>query len=216
VVPTGSGNDFAKTLGIGSEQTALLAWRQFCADEKNVREIDLGVIQSARGEEIFFCCVAGLGMDTDANTRANHMPASLKRAGGYLLAALQALAAFKPVEISIMSELREIRREAFFIAVGNAHRYDGGMKITPRDKRDDGLLDICLVNKMNKLKLLCWMPTIFFGEHLRLKEVEYFQTARLRIETGRELELYADGEYACQTPVAIRLLTRALRVIVPL
>ena len=54
VVPTGSGNDFAKTLGIGSEQTALLAWRQFCADEKNVREIDLGVIQSARGEEIFF------------------------------------------------------------------------------------------------------------------------------------------------------------------
>jgi diacylglycerol kinase family enzyme len=99
VVPTGSGNDFAKTLGIGSEQTALLAWRQFCADEKNVREIDLGVIQSARGEEIFFYCVAGLGMDTDANTRANHMPASLKHAGGYLLAALQALAAFKPVEI---------------------------------------------------------------------------------------------------------------------
>lgn len=68
-----------------------------------------------------------------------------------------------------MSEQREMRREAFFIAVGNAHRYGGGMKITPRAKPDDGLLNICLVNKMNKLKLLCWMPRIFFGEHLRLK-----------------------------------------------
>jgi diacylglycerol kinase family enzyme len=63
--------------------------------------------------------------------------------------------------------------------------------------------------------LLCWMPTIFFGAHLRLKQVEYFQVTQLRIETGRELELYADGEYACQTPVEIRLLPRALRVIVP-
>jgi diacylglycerol kinase (ATP) len=143
------------------------------------------------------------------------MPVKLKRAGGYLLAALQALVAFKPVGMSIRSEQREIRREAFLIAVGNAHRYGGGMKITPRAKVDDGLLDICLVNKMNKLKLLCWLPTIFFGAHLRLKHVEYFQAAQLRIETGRELELYADGEYACQTPVEIRLLPRALRVIVP-
>jgi diacylglycerol kinase (ATP) len=69
---------------------------------------------------------------------------------------------------------------------------------------------------MNKLKLLCWMPTIFFGAHLRLKQVEYSQAAQVRIETGRELELYADGEYACQTPVEIRLLPRALRVIVPI
>jgi diacylglycerol kinase (ATP) len=215
VVSTGSGNDFAKTLGIGSEQIALLAWQQFCADGKNVREIDLGVIRPASGEEIFFCCVAGVGMDADANARANHMPGSLKRAGGYLLAALQALVAFKPVEMSVTSEQREIRREAFFIAVGNAHRYGGGMKITPRARPADGLLDICMVNKMNKLKLLCWMPTIFFGEHLRLKEVEYFQAAQLRIETGRDLELYADGEYACQTPVEIRLLPQVLRVIVP-
>jgi diacylglycerol kinase family enzyme len=154
-------------------------------------------------------------MDAEANARANRMPQWLKSTGGYVLAALQSLVAFKPVEMSVKTSQREIRRPAFFAAVGNAHRYGGGMKVTPRALPDDGLLDICVVSKLNKLKLLCWVPTIFFGGHLRLKQVEYFQAEQVRIETARELELYADGDFACKTPVEIGVVRRALRVIVP-
>jgi diacylglycerol kinase (ATP) len=214
VVPAGSGNDFAKSMGIRSVEIALRAWQQFCADDSNVREIDLGVIR-AGGQEILFCCVAGVGMDAEANARANRMPQWLKGRGGYLLAALQSLVAFKPVEMSVKTAQREIQRPAFFVAVGNAHRYGGGMKVTPRALPDDGLLDICVVSKLNKLKLLCWVPTIFFGGHLRLKQVEYFQAELVRIETERELELYADGDFACKTPIEIGVIRRALRVIVP-
>jgi diacylglycerol kinase (ATP) len=214
VVPTGSGNDFAKTLGIRNVATALQAWQQFCAEGKNVKEIDLGVIR-AGGQETFFCCVAGIGMDAEANARANRMPPSLKSRGGYVVAALQSLIAFKPAEMTISVEGREIRRSAFFIAVGNASSYGGGMKVTPQAALDDGLLDVCLVNQMNKLKLLCWVPTIFFGEHLRLKQVEYFKASQITIETDRKLDLYADGDYAAQTPVEIGLIRRGLRVIVP-
>jgi diacylglycerol kinase (ATP) len=214
VVPTGSGNDFAKALGIRSVDIALRAWRQFCAEGKNVREIDLGVIR-AGGQETLFCCVAGVGMDAEANARANRMPPWLKSRGGYVLAALQSLIAFKPAEMSIMTEGREIRRSAFFIAVGNALSYGGGMKVTPQATLDDGLLDICLVNKMNKLKLLCWVPTIFFGQHLRLKQVEYLQATEITIDADRKLDLYADGDYAGQTPVKIGLIQQGLRVIVP-
>jgi len=222
VVPAGSGNDFAKALGIRSVETALRAWQRFCTDGSNVREIDLGIIRpcgaTARkvGDgEILFCCVAGVGMDAEANARANRMPQWLKGRGGYVLAALQSLAAFKPVEMSVKTAQREIRGPAFFAAVGNAHRYGGGMKVTPLALPDDGLLDICVVSKLNKLKLLCWVPTIFFGGHLRLKQVEYFQAERVRIETARELELYADGDFACKTPVEIGVVRRALPVIVP-
>jgi diacylglycerol kinase (ATP) len=219
VVPTGSGNDFAKALGIRSVATALQAWQQFCAqgkkgEAKNVNEIDLGVIRSG-GQETFFCCVAGLGMDADANARANRMPPWLKSRGGYVLAALQSLIAFKPAEMTISAEGREIRRSAFFIAMGNARSYGGGMKVTPQATLDDGLLDVCLVNRMNKLKLLCWVPTIFFGEHLRLKQVEYFKTSQITINTELKLDIYADGDCAGQTPVQIGLIPRGLRVIVP-
>jgi diacylglycerol kinase (ATP) len=214
VIPTGSGNDFAKALGIRKVDTALRAWKQFCSNGKNVREIDLGVIR-AGGQETLFCCVAGVGMDAEANARANRMPTWLKGRGGYVLAALQSLIAFKPAEMNITVGGREIRRSAFFIAVGNAQSYGGGMKVTPKAAIDDGLLDICLVSKMNKFKLMCWVPTIFFGEHLRLRQVEYSQAKQIRIEAERELELYADGEFAERTPVEIGILPRALRVIVP-
>jgi diacylglycerol kinase (ATP) len=214
VVPAGSGNDFAKGLGIRSVDVALRAWCQFCAEGKNVKEIDLGVVR-ANGQEKLFCCVAGIGMDADANARANRMPQWLKGRGGYVLAALQSLIAFKPAEMNITAEGREIRRSAFFIAVGNALSYGGGMKVTPQATLDDGLLDICLVSKMNKLKLLCWVPTIFFGQHLRLKQVEYFQATQITIEAERKLDLYADGDYAGQTPVEIGLIRRGMRVIVP-
>jgi len=214
VVPTGSGNDFAKGLGIRSVEIALQAWQRFCADQKNVKEIDLGVIRSG-SQETLFCCVAGIGMDAEANARANRMPPWLKSRGGYVLAALQSLIAFKPAEMNITTEGREMRRSAFFIAVGNALSYGGGMKVTPHAMLDDGLLDVCLVSKMNKLKLLCWVPTIFFGQHLRLKEVEYFQAGQIRIGAERKLDLYADGEYAAQTPVEIGVIRRGMRVIVP-
>jgi diacylglycerol kinase (ATP) len=214
IVPKGSGNDFAKALGIRNEEAALGAWREFCATGKNVREIDLGIIVSGQAE-IPFCCVAGTGLDAVANARANRMPAWLRGSAGYLIAALQSLVLFQPAEFTVSSNGREIRRPGFFVAVGNAHRYGSGMKVVPRAALDDGLLDVCLVGKMSKLKLLCCLPTVFFGAHLGIKQVEYFQVPSVHIEADRPLEVYADGEYVCHTPLEIKLIPNALRVIVP-
>jgi len=214
VVPRGSGNDFAKALGIANEETALRAWREFCFSGKNLREIDLGIVKTGE-QETFFCCVVGAGLDSAANVRANQMPAWLRGSAGYFIAALQSLASFQPVEIAVVADAQEIRRSGFFVAVGNAHRYGRGMKVTPQAQLDDGLLDVCLVGKMSRLKLLFCLPTVFFGAHVRIKHVEYFQAPAVRIETGRPLEVYADGEYAGKTPIEISLLPRALKVIVP-
>jgi diacylglycerol kinase (ATP) len=214
VVPKGSGNDFAKTLGITSPRVALGAWKEFCKTGKNVREIDLGILQTDESE-VPFCCVAGAGLDSVANARANRMPSWLRGSAGYLVAALQSLPAFRPVSFSITAGQREIQRSGFLLAVGNAHRYGHGIKIAPRAVLDDGLLDVCVVGAMNKLKLLAAIPTVFFGAHLGIREVEYCQAAEIRIDSDPALEIYADGEFACSTPAAIRLLPRALRVIIP-
>ena len=214
VVPKGSGNDFAHALGIDNERAALRAWQQFCAGRRNIREIDLGLIRKDE-QEIPFCCVLGAGLDARANALANRMPSWLRRSAGYLIAAIQALLSFRPVEVQITTETRSKRQLALLIAVGNAHRYGGGIKIVPRAALDDGLLDVCVVGKISKLKVLFCLPIIYFGGHTRLKEVDYFQARTVRIEADQALELYADGELVSSTPVEISLVPRALRVIVP-
>jgi diacylglycerol kinase (ATP) len=220
VVPAGSGNDFAKALGIRNTATALTAWRQFCANARNVKEIDLGMVRSG-GEETLFCCVAGAGLDADANARANRMPMWMRSRGGYTLAALWSLARGRPAMITVRStepggtgtNVRE--GPAWLAAVGNAHRYGGGLKIVPQAAPDDGLLDVCLVAKMNKFKVLCVLPTVFWGGHVTIEEVEYFRTASLRLESDPALEVYADGEPVCRTPADFSVISRGLKVIIP-
>ena len=89
------------------------------------------------------------------------------------------------------------------------------MKIAPDAKIDDGQLDVCVVAGMNPFKLFCLFPTVYFGSHLSMSEVQYVQAGRVRVETEHPLDVYADGEYVCRTPVEIGIAKNTLRVIVP-
>jgi diacylglycerol kinase family enzyme len=87
------------------------------------------------------------------------------------------------------------------------------MKIAPRANMEDGQLDICIIGDISKLKLASVFPSVYFGSHLGIREVEYFPIERARVETETPLDVYADGEYVCRTPVEIGVAKCALRVI---
>jgi len=76
------------------------------------------------------------------------------------------------------------------------------------------LLDVCVVGEVSKSKLLSLFPTVYFGRHLGMKEVEYVQASGLKVETQTPVDVYADGEYVCRTPVEVRVARNALTVIV--
>ena len=98
-------------------------------------------------------------------------------------------------------------------AFANTSTYGGGMKIAPHAQMDDGHLDVCVIGRIDPFKLACMFPTGYFGRHLRIREVDYFQATRLRVETEAPLEIYADGEYVCRTPAAIGVHGGALRML---
>ena len=100
-------------------------------------------------------------------------------------------------------------------AFANTSTYGGGMKIAPYAQIDDGQLDVCVIGGVDPFKLACMFPTVYFGRHLRLREVSSFQAERLRAETEAPLDVYADGEYVCRTPVEVGVLRRALKVLTP-
>ena len=82
-----------------------------------------------------------------------------------------------------------------------------------RSVTDDGLLDVCIVGAMSRLRLATLLPTVFLGRHLGIPGVHYFQTATLGLQSATPLDLYADGEFIAQTPARITLLPGALQVI---
>jgi diacylglycerol kinase (ATP) len=89
------------------------------------------------------------------------------------------------------------------------------MKIAPHAKIDDGQLDVCVIRSIDPFKLVCTFPTVYFGRHLRIREVDYFQAPRLRVETETPLDIYADGEFVCRTPVEVAIQRNALKVLTP-
>jgi diacylglycerol kinase (ATP) len=219
VVPRGSGNDFARALGLQSIRDSQAAWRKFSSGNGNVRTIDLGVIapiSTHRAEAPiphYFCCIGGVGLDAEIAHRANQLPRWLRGRGGYVLSFLSALRKFAPSAMRISAA--RTTEPIMIAAFANTPSYGDGMKIAPRARLDDGLLDVCIVPRMNKLKLFCLFPSVYFGSHLRIPQVEYFQAEQLRLETEEPLDVYADGEYICRTPINVSVARAALRVIVP-
>jgi diacylglycerol kinase (ATP) len=239
VVPHGSGNDFARALQLRSVGDALAAWRQFASSQdsgkSNVRHIDLGVISALSSpggsagasapepDGRYFCCVGGVGLDVEVARRANQLPRALRRRGGYLLSLLPALFGFQPVAVKVQasrddpSSRSDTRHDgpAIVVAFANTPTYGGGIRIAPHARLDDGKLEICVVGAMAKARLLRLFPSVYSGRHVNVPEVKYFQADRLRIETERPRQVYADGEYVCPTPVEVTVERAALKVIVP-
>jgi YegS/Rv2252/BmrU family lipid kinase len=232
VVPAGSGNDFARALGLHRVRDALTAWRKFRDGSGNVRAIDLGVISvldagpsdSAKSPR-YFCCVAGVGLDGEVARRANQLPRWLRGDGGYVLSMAPAIFKFAPLPMKILASpepssghsdgwATRSDQPTLLAAFANTPLYGGGMKIAPQAKMDDGLLDVCIVGGVDPFKLFWMFPSVYTGRHLKIREVEYFQSTKVRVETEPPLDVYADGEYVCRTPIELSVHRAALNVVV--
>jgi diacylglycerol kinase (ATP) len=165
--------------------------------------------------------VAGVGLDSEVIRRANELPRWLRGHGGYALALAPAIFRFAALPLKIFTPdgaggwARRSDQPTILAAFANTSTYGGGMKIAPHARMDDGQLDVCVIGGVDPFKLACMFPTVYFGRHLRLREVSYFQAERLRAETEAPLDVYADGEYVCRTPVEVGVLRGALKVLTP-
>ena len=220
MVPRGSGNDFAHALGIREDRNSLAAWNRFLSTG-HARNIDLGIIAPLGDlsvEPRLFCNVAGAGLDADANRRANAMPRWLRGRGGYLLAVLGTIRSFSPQQFVIEAQQTGSRQQTIdepglMVAFANGPTYGGGLRIAPQADFADGRLDVCFVRQAGKARLLRLLPRVFSGRHVNLPEVEYFRALGLRLETEVPLDVYADGEFVCRTPVEVSVVVKGLRVI---
>ena len=219
IVPAGSGNDFARALKVRSSGEALRVWRDFESGKVEARAIDLGIIRPAGAPDRthYFCCVAGCGLDSAVARRANRMPRWLRSHGGYVLGLVPTIFQFPAFSLKLTQINGQHRHKTespiLLAAFANTQFYGDGMRVAPQADPTDGKLDVCRLHALSPFKLFCMFPTVYFGRHLWIRQVEYSQAERVCVETDTPFEIYADGEYVCETPVEIGIAHHALRVI---
>ncbi|MFF3121951.1 diacylglycerol kinase [Streptomyces sp. NPDC057908] len=210
VVAVGTGNDFARALGMPIRDPAA-AGRLAAEALKGgtVREIDLG-----RVGERWFGSVLASGFDSRVNDRGNRM----RWVGGrfkYDLAILAELAAFKPIPYRIGLDGGPVREiEATLIAVGNGSTYGGGMRICADAVMDDGLFDVTVVGDCSRTTLLKVFPRVYKGTHLSHPKVTVHRVSSIELAAAG-VTAYADGEQLGALPLTATCVPGAVRVLAP-
>jgi len=206
VVPTGSGNDFVRSLGLPTAPSAALDLAWSTAE----RSVDL----AACGER-YFLNAGGAGFDARVARAAHSMPSVLRfGAIPYVAGVLRELMHNTAHEFRIHLDDRTLQRRALMVVVANGAFYGGGMMICPDASRDDGLLDICVVGEVSRREVLRLLSAVFSGKHVGDPHVEFFRTRTVRIESAQPCELHLDGELAGTLPAEFRAVPSALRVLV--
>jgi diacylglycerol kinase (ATP) len=213
IVPSGTGNDLARGLGIPIGNTEAAIEMLLDRLHHSPRVIDAGRITTSDGRLTWFASVASAGFDAVVNERANLLRWPRGR-GRYNVALLRELAVLKPIGYRLVLDGVERRTRAMLVAAGNNVSLGGGMRLLPDAKLDDGLLDVVVVQPLSRIAFLRIFPRVFRGTHVTDPRVEITRVRRLRIEADGVVA-YADGERVGPLPVDIDVVPAALRVLAP-
>jgi YegS/Rv2252/BmrU family lipid kinase len=205
LLPIGTMNVFATELGLPTYDLEL-CWDIIQAD--TTRAVDL-----PKANQKFFVQLAGVGLDAQVVKETSNQ---LKRSFGpvsYLISAVQ-IAARKPPRLFIQSEDATID-EGSFVLVGNGRLYGGPFPFFKHAVIDDGLLDVIVFKRLGYLEIIKYLQDVIFSSDIRVPEIEYFQTRRLRVESEEAVPVELDGELVGNCPVEFSLSERSLRVLAP-
>jgi len=205
VLPMGTGNSFSRDLGLkrGEVREAL----ELIAGGAT-RKVDVGRCRTG-GRDLYYLNILGLGFVSDVTATA----AKLKLLGNasYTIGVVYRTAFLGTFRLELELDGNVIERDATFLEISNS-RFTADFLMAPEAKIDDGLLDVTLLGKISRRRLLRLFPSVFKGEHVQYPEVETFTARGIKVVSDQPKILSPDGELIGTTPAEVICLHRALDV----
>ncbi len=201
--PAGTANDFAHYFDIPTDIDGMLS----IALEDHYTEADLG-----KCNDRYFVNVAAIGSVIDVSQKTD---ATMKNALGivaYYLRGLSEVKSLKPVEVTISSPEYNFTENIFFMVVMNGNSAGGFRKLGVQSSINDGLLDVILFKDMNFMELLPLAINVIQGRHDENRNVIYFQTPSLTIESPVSISTDVDGEHGEPLPLHIEIIPKRLLI----
>ena len=211
IIPAGTGNDIARSLGIAIKDHDVVA-RGIAGSllAGRTRAIDLTCIEHG-SRQVWSLGVTSMGLDSAVNERANRT----RRFNGttrYVLALLAEMRSFRTYEYVVTVDGEPMDGPATLIAIGNGSSYGGGMQICPTASMTDGILDITWVDRASRTTILRVFPRIFSGSHVKHPAVRVLQGRTITVQSKGPV-VYADGERVGDLPIVASVVAGGLRML---
>ena len=221
IIPTGSGNDFAKSVGIPKDIKLAL---DIAVKRGRTAIIDLGEITYSDGTSRKFIISSGMGFDAAVCEEAMH--SKLKKALNKLglgklsygsIAVKQIFGAKRPSgTMSIDGGPETPIDRVLFTAFMNEPFEGGGFKFGPNASHTDGKLDIILVERISGMKFFLALPFAIFGKVFMFKGIKGMTASRISVKLDEPVWIHTDGEVTRQADeLKIRVLRSAVNITLP-
>lgn len=210
ILPLGTVNVFARELGLPRALPAVAR----VIGIGNERRIDLGKVEFQKGtnpETRYFLQLAGAGLDSRAVALVSW---ELKKKIGpvaYLWAGIRAVREKQPIITVEAGE--QIRGE--LVMVGNGRFYGGSFPVFPEASLQDGLLDICVIEKVTAVRAVQVVLGIVTGRLYRFCPALHLRSPTVKLTSPGPVVLQVDGENVGELPARFSVLPKVLRVVVP-
>ena len=208
VLPVGSGNDYVKALGVGTELGRAL---KVLARGK-VRVVDAGEVNG-----ILFNNGLGIGFDAEVAAGVAEAPAYLGGTGRYLWSVGRLLWDFRCHEVALKLDGEEVvETETILVAVALGTTYGARFRLAPEAGLDDGLFDVVWSEKVSRAEILRLILAALGSTLPRQPKVHFARAREVEVELAKEVPAHVDGEILASTRVfRARVLPGALRVVAP-
>ncbi len=207
LLPCGTGNDYARPLGIPTDAEAALD----ILLNGETRTVDAGMAN----DQIFFN-IAGFGFDVDVlDYTEEFKPKCRNGETAYRLGCLKAVLGLKLRRSTLTFPDGTIERNVLMAAAGVGTHFGGGMNVLPESDMSDGLLDVCIAHDVKRIGVLKLLPKFIKGKHLGLKCITYRKATEVSVVCDPVSRIEVDGERMDGTPVTFRILPGALKVRAP-
>lgn len=205
VLPLGTANDFARSLGIADMQTAVEA-----IVAGRTKAVDVGDVNG-----ICFLNAVGIGLGPAINRDLDQQSKSSFGVFAYLIHGVRNLRRNRGMFAVIQCDDRRYALRSLQITIGNGVHYGGGMTIARDARLDDGMLDVLSIPPQSAWRLLVKGPAIRSGNTGRIDELQTFRASEVSVSTRKPRDVTADGELVTRTPIQCRVLAAKLQVFAP-
>lgn len=211
ILPFGTGNDIAGTLHIPSDIESAIG----VLLNGSEHPLDMGIATELWGEKRnkYFINVAGQGFDVDVLMNTDKHKKHSSGMMTYILSIIDSIFNKKKLHVRIICDKIKEDMDIIIAIIANGRRFGGGMMAAPLAETDDNLFDGCLIENMSFMRFISLLPLFMKGKHLKYKEVRYFKTDKIRIESSEHYNIELDGEILLKTSVEYRIIPNAIQVI---